>query len=393
MVRLLYFCSIKENYAFLLLFLVWGCISCNSSAKHGEQVQSTDNKQSTNTPVEERDWHKQYSGTVAGQPVHVQLQKYGDELHGSYYYIARGQVINLLPDPATHDSLVLSENPTTEMGGWENGGEWHSVIKGDSITGVWTDSKGKKMQPIRLKEVNPSGSIKLAIPWLKDSAKLSERRKDYTVFASYQFLVPAKNAAYDHKVFVDSVLHGPLGCKVGELERCMRSMADSFFLSYREDMDGLDTAEHVSSYDEQLRMWVLLNRDGWLVVECFGYDYTGGAHGIFGSSFLNIDLQRGKLWKLGDVIEGDTARLRPLLVEAARKYFKLKPQEKLGGVLLDLEEPTVTDNFYITPTGLTFVYNPYEITPYSAGMITLFVPYGRLYGLLTPEFSARMNKK
>jgi hypothetical protein len=137
----------------------------------------------------------------------------------------------------------------------------------------------------------------------------------------------------------------------------------------------------------------LFNSDGWLILESFTFSYTGGAHGNYGSNFLNIDLQRGKIWKLNDVIAGDTARLRPLLTEAARKYFRLKPGEKLGDRLLQLDAPTVAGNFYITPRGLTFVYSPYEIASYAQGSISLFIPYEKLYGMLTPEFSARMNKK
>jgi hypothetical protein len=366
-------------------------MGCNSPGKEhtdsGQQVPTGD--ASTSVPV--RDWYKQYAGTVAGQPVQVQLHKYGNELHGAYYYTAKGQILNLLPEPGTGDSLKFSEKTTTEETNWESAGGWRVIVKGDSLTGEWANGQRKKIHPIRLKEIQPAGSIELDIAYLDDSAKLNEQQKDYTAFTSYQAVVP-KATGYPHKAFVDSVLSGAIGCKVGDVQSCMRGMADKYFREYKEEVKDLDTNYNIHR-EERLNTWVLFNSDGWLILESFTFSYTGGAHGNYGSNFLNIDLQRGKIWKLNDVIAGDTARLRPLLTEAARKYFRLKPGEKLGDRLLQLDAPTVAGNFYITPRGLTFVYSPYEIASYAQGSISLFIPYEKLYGMLTPEFSARMNKK
>jgi hypothetical protein len=50
-----------------------------------------------------------------------------------------------------------------------------------------------------------------------------------------------------------------------------------------------------------------------------------------------------------------------------------------------------TGNVYVGSKGLSFVYNPYEIASYADGQITLFLPYNKLFPLLTPAFRQRMK--
>ena len=45
----------------------------------------------------------------------------------------------------------------------------------------------------------------------------------------------------------------------------------------------------------------------------------------------------------------------------------------------------LNNNFLITPLGLRFLYNQYEIKPYSAGQTVLFIPYAKIKSLLLPH--------
>ena len=79
-----------------------------------------------------------------------------------------------------------------------------------------------------------------------------------------------------------------------------------------------------------------------------------------------------------------------MLNDAAIIYFRLKPGEGMEQRML-VDEVPATGNFYLSSTGLTFVYNPYEIASYADGQIALFLPYKKLMPFLTPAFKARMN--
>ena len=44
-----------------------------------------------------------------------------------------------------------------------------------------------------------------------------------------------------------------------------------------------------------------------------------------------------------------------------------------------------TENFYLTPQGITFYYNIYEIAPYVMGPTSITLPYERIQHLLNDE--------
>jgi hypothetical protein len=41
------------------------------------------------------------------------------------------------------------------------------------------------------------------------------------------------------------------------------------------------------------------------------------------------------------------------------------------------------EDFFLTPQGLGFQWDPYEIAPYTMGIIELVIPYDELTGMLT----------
>ena len=44
------------------------------------------------------------------------------------------------------------------------------------------------------------------------------------------------------------------------------------------------------------------------------------------------------------------------------------------------------EDFYFTTTGLNFFFSPYEIAPYSSGIVTVEIPYNELPGLLFDDY-------
>jgi hypothetical protein len=167
----------------------------------------------------------------------------------------------------------------------------------------------------------------------------------------------------------------------------------TYFDGYRQDNASLGKSAAEAgfslNYEDEVSQQVLYNDQDWLVVELFSSSFTGGAHGNYNSSFVNIDRASNKLWSLSEMIQ-DTAALRPLLNEAAIVYFGIAKGTHLGDRLL-VEEVPVTNNVFLSATGLCFVYNPYEIASYADGEIELFIPYNRLQPYLQAAFRERMR--
>ena len=117
--------------------------------------------------------------------------------------------------------------------------------------------------------------------------------------------------------------------------------------------------------------------------------FTGGAHGGYGTYFININPENGKRITLQD-------RLKPGFEEPLRqigeKVFTeaYEPTDSISNEDLGFEFPegmfTLNENYGFTKEGLKFVYNIYEIAPYAAGAQEIVIPYHDLKALLKYSF-------
>ncbi|MDR1107423.1 MAG: RsiV family protein [Spirochaetaceae bacterium] len=123
--------------------------------------------------------------------------------------------------------------------------------------------------------------------------------------------------------------------------------------------------------------------------------YTGGAHGMVETDYFLIDSTEKKQLHLRDLFQDGTAGALQERVEAAlRVYSGLEEGAPLsnGYYFNDSAEPP--DNFYLTPQGLTFHWNPYEIAPYSVGPVEITVPYAdveELFNSLGKSLKSQIN--
>lgn len=106
-------------------------------------------------------------------------------------------------------------------------------------------------------------------------------------------------------------------------------------------------------------------------------EYTGGAHGIYTSTFLNLDLRTLTPIHLDDLFVNDYKEaLTDLLwnqLMADNQVATREELEEMGYASTGELEPT--DNFYLSKEGITFYYNVYEITPYAMGAVAISLPY------------------
>ncbi|WP_373774746.1 DUF3298 domain-containing protein [Porphyromonas loveana] len=154
------------------------------------------------------------------------------------------------------------------------------------------------------------------------------------------------------------------------------------------------------SYVEELFGQVIYRQDSLLVygVEIFGY--TGGAHGHFFTRLFNLDLHTGKLIRLFDFLDEKKAReLTDMLWKQLMEDQDVTSREALNemgyGTLGDLY---LTDNYEITPNGISFHFNQYEIAPYAMGMIVVTLSYKDLAPYILEDSAAakllpRTNKE
>ena len=143
------------------------------------------------------------------------------------------------------------------------------------------------------------------------------------------------------------------------------------------------------SYDLSIRKTG--ETDRYLTYETSCYVFLGGAHGSALCRPVNIVKATGKV--LAATV--DTLKqkaLQPILRRGVKEYISKAENRKIKDSdlqnMLFVEHgiiPLPTTVPVLTPEGLRFVYQQYEIGPYALGMVEFTVPYADVKSCLTKE--------
>ncbi len=162
-----------------------------------------------------------------------------------------------------------------------------------------------------------------------------------------------------------------------------KKLSNDFFLSQLAYFDSLSRLE--SDMLDEGQLWELESNIGILEFKDFVeldlsiWNYTGGAHGNGFTSYSLIDRVNGKELALSDFIKDV-----PTFTELAEKYFRAQNEIEENANLTDLGfwftegVFSCNENFYFEDGNMNFLYNNYEIAPYSAGQISISIPLSEL---------------
>jgi hypothetical protein len=114
--------------------------------------------------------------------------------------------------------------------------------------------------------------------------------------------------------------------------------------------------------------------------------YSGGAHGYDTEQLNNYAIATQKRLTLQDLLLPDT---KQTLYTIAQKHYKetrgLKPSDSLVEDGWFDNKFVLAENFAITPRGLLFYYNSYEIKSYADGHTQFMLPYALIHPLIDPK--------
>lgn len=116
--------------------------------------------------------------------------------------------------------------------------------------------------------------------------------------------------------------------------------------------------------------------------------YTGAAHGIAATQFLNWDNNTRKVLGMADILQpGAHGRYQQALQAAHGRWLASNPDAQQDPAAYDRLWPfQPNENFALTDAGLVVKYNSYEIAPYSSGQPELLIPYTELQGVLKAAY-------
>lgn len=132
-------------------------------------------------------------------------------------------------------------------------------------------------------------------------------------------------------------------------------------------------------------------------------DYLGGAHGSYGLSGNVFDSQTGKELTWKDFFTCSEQEMTDLLIKKIETeysdsldgFFEYKEiiGKEVSGYVETYEwsdEPYYYSvNIYAGMDGVTFVFNPYEIACFAAGMQFVTFPYDEYADIMNPKYSVR----
>lgn len=129
-------------------------------------------------------------------------------------------------------------------------------------------------------------------------------------------------------------------------------------------------------------------------VVSYSSGYSGEAHPTNTQTAANFDLTTGKRLSLGNILYGDERQaVYEMIVrwlESRTEDYNLFPMKDCLPVVESKFGPQNMvkqySDWYLTDDGLTVFFNPYEISPYSSGVIKIELSYSKLAGTLDSRY-------
>ncbi|HAD98643.1 MAG TPA: hypothetical protein DCG19_14625 [Cryomorphaceae bacterium] len=178
--------------------------------------------------------------------------------------------------------------------------------------------------------------------------------------------------------------------KAGDAE----DVADNLEKEYKRILSEITDYELPWELDQN--MSVHLNQDGLFGTTLESYSFTGGAHG---NNFLFHHLystETGARLSIKDLVKEEALAE---LNRRAELQFRESRDIPTGmnyndaGYWFEDNAFVLPENFKYDPFGLEFVYNTYEIAPYSEGMITIRFDMADIENLIRPEYRLISGKE
>lgn len=203
-------------------------------------------------------------------------------------------------------------------------------------------------------------------------------------FAAYYPVFPEKAVALNK--FVNNRKEIISGYFDGE-RKSLREAGETFVLSY--DTFLTSFPESAQSWYTRTELTVDSSFNGIVQFSEYYEDYTGGAHGNYSAHYFLVKDQTGTPLLLKEVVVGSAmVELTARITQAYRQQEGVESNVPLSEYGLFVDQIAPSDNFYISGYSLWFLYNPYEIAPYSAGVIEVGLPLEETQHLFKEEFKA-----
>ncbi len=222
----------------------------------------------------------------------------------------------------------------------------------------------------------------------KDSIEFEYLNNDFRALVYYSLILPKENEYPNLTNTLNSIYNSFFSCSsFHELQECISQRGKNYLIDYSNSVYEADTSYlpfGYNDYYDEYSVQVLFENTNIVVLKALLSNYSGGAHGMYYYIYYNIQKATGNKIGLHNVLNVDSLFLSNTIEKSARKYFNIKPNEQLSNRML-VDKIPITENFYITDTGIIFSYHPYEIASFADGQVELLVSFNDLHLLIKED--------
>lgn len=345
--------------------------------------------------------YRAFTGTLGGRiRVQVFLCRVDGEWEGSYFYVDRRLPLRLFQTRGTgealdredKDTVVLSEYPMIGPEGAT--GRWEGTFGDEArtFTGTWHSPDSKKSLPIDLHESGedeslPASFYRFSSAWTQARGSNETRKENSVVVvqfdsekAAVQRINATIRAAATHFFVTGGFLDAGSdpqapdtaipkdGNPFAALELAIR--AEPIAPEHLEiGLSGSDIAE--------LTIQPVHNEGGYVTVRFHLRTYQGGAHGNYFDHHLTFETATGRLLDLRrDILNPGFEEPLARAAEAQwRRNAGLAPDAPLSQGALDTDRIELSESWFLTPGGIGFSHEPYELASFAEGFVVYVLPW------------------
>lgn len=204
----------------------------------------------------------------------------------------------------------------------------------------------------------------------------------YTFSLNLQYPVSGASGSII-KAMRDNIIEAALGASARE--KAIGSAAEEFFRNSLEEYRKINLPLASDGYAGMMSWEDLIAGEkqwqgrGVLSYILNSYTYTGGVHGLTMVTGVNLSLEDGHELMESEIFKpGYIVTLNRLLTE--RLHYAFDNESDYDALFVkDIE---TNGNFLLEKEGVSYIYNQYEIAPYSLGVIYVTIPWTELEDIL-----------
>jgi len=339
--------------------------------------------QSCNTSQPKQQSYFYLKGNISSIPITMQMYIYGHQINGVYWYDTQGKPIDFFGDDTTLPGSIVLKN-------YINDGEETIILNkaGKDFSGTWSSTK----KPGSLKVILSESKSNIEFDFYSTDSIYATQINGEEVTCSYSgsMIWPRGDDKFSktlaHKIKL-ALSNDSLSSDQPDI--FLKKRQTQYIDQSRKMFDSMSADQiHTFSMESYMNIGLLYQSKHNLCIRTRFYDYEGGAHGYGGDLYKTYDLESSEQLILDDIFTASGMEVLPLLIEKQIKQDRgLRSSDPISSAgLFDEGVVKVTDNFYLTPSGIGFFYNQYEIAPYASGQYDVFLNYDVLKNYLRPTF-------